>query len=250
MGDVVEAAEGERKTRRESTSNVEPDKGQLRPCGRQSEASKKPQQTRPIAPAEVRAWFKSSRTPLLNDTVYDEIAGLLTKMRWPSDPDLPEIPKQETDADKWWDFRRVPDAAKMLLASMPAMLLHWEKLRWAPETRVGYEVIKELSDALSRALPYIEFPFGEYERLSPQKRPKKHKNWHMAAISVAHKVVKAITPYWSKRPSIHRNSIVIKVVREALGRMGYPKVEASAISAHLTRFDLKFGLFSVGMTTK
>ena len=75
-------------------------------------------------------------------------------------------------------FEGATDAANMLLASIPAMLSHWEGLQWAPETRDGYAVIESLHDALSRAFPYIEFPFGEHERLTPQKWPKKPKEWH------------------------------------------------------------------------
>jgi hypothetical protein len=116
--------------------------------------------SRPIAPAEVREWFKSPRMPPPSDEVCDEIAAHLTRMRWPSDPsddpDSPWLPKQEADTNQWWDFKGATDAANMLLAGIPAMLSHWEQLQWAPETQDGYAVIESLRDALSHALPYIE----------------------------------------------------------------------------------------------
>jgi hypothetical protein len=209
-----------------------------------------------ITADEVRQWFGSSCGLQLGDAQYDEIAACLTKWRWPSDPpDSPWLPKEEieTNPNPWWDFQGASDAAKTLLASVPAMLSHWDGLRWAPETNAGYEAIKTLRNALSVAMPYIEWPFGQYERQTGRKQPKA---WHIPAILVAQVIVKAMIKAGHDEPGITRNSVVVRVVRKALIRMGYPDPEmvtTTAIGAHLTRWDKKFGLTPKGiaaMTTK
>jgi hypothetical protein len=127
-----------------------------------------------ITAAEVREWFGRSRKPVLSDALCDEAAGRLNKMRWPCDPPAadPDPPEPEIDTDKWWDFQGVADAANTLLDCVPGMLWHWERLRRLSETRDGYEAIKAFGEALTRALPYIKFPLGEYERRTHHKRPK------------------------------------------------------------------------------
>jgi hypothetical protein len=206
-------------------------------------APKKLPPSRTITPADVREWFGSRSRP--NEALCDEIAGRLTKMRWPSDPpDDPDSPWLqceilEPDTDRWWDFEGAADAAKTLLASVPAMLSFWDQLRWAPETRAGHEAIKALGGALSLALPYVEFPFGKYER-QVRKRPK---NWHVPAIIIASFIREALIQSGRGAPALTRNSVLVRVVRQALVRMEYPNigtVTPTAIGAHLTRWADKY----------
>jgi hypothetical protein len=214
---------------------------------------------RAITATEVREWFGSSCRAQLGDAQYGEIAAYLTKWSWPSDPPNPPsspcLPKDEieTNPNHWWDFQGASNAAKTLLASVPAMLSHWDGPRWAPETNAGDEAIKTLSDALSVAMPYIEWPFGQYERQTGRKQPQA---WHIPAVLIAHVIVKAMIKAEHDEPGITRNSVVVRVVRKALIRMGFPHLEmvtASAIGAHPTRWDKKFGLTPKGiaaLTTK
>lgn len=160
--------------------------------------------SRKINATEVKQWFGNSSKAQLRPAQYDEIATRLTKFRWPSDPpappDSPWLPKIiETDPDRYWDFQATTQAAKTLLDSVPAMLSHWAGLRWAPETRGGYDAIKALSDALLVALPHIEWPFGEIERLNGQKRLK---DWHTPAIIIANVVIKAMIEAGNNEPGI------------------------------------------------
>ncbi|MGC2222380.1 MAG: hypothetical protein WA624_08430 [Methylocella sp.] len=117
-------------------------------------------------------------------------------------------------------------------AAIPAMLSYWDGLQWAPETRGGYEAIKALDTALSLALPYIEFPFGKYERKTHRHRPK---DWHMAAIVIARIFIEAMIKSVGKTPSLERKSRLIVVVNEVMRRMNYKSVTDSAISRHLIR---------------
>lgn len=211
--------------------------------------------SRIITAAEVRDWFGKSRKSLLGDTQYREIAAFLTKIRWPSDtgPLFQPCPVVvETDeADRYWDFDAAFAAAKLLLESMPAMLRHWNGLLWAPETRGGHPAIKALQDSLTVALPYIEWPFGEYVRQTGRKKPKP---WHLPALMVARVVVKAMIEAGHDEPSITRNSVVVRIVRTALIRMGFlNEITTSAVGAHLTRWNKKHGLTPKGiaaLTTK
>jgi hypothetical protein len=214
--------------------------------------------SRTISAAEVKGWFGKSRKLKLSDAQYDEIAARLTKLRWPCDlpdpPNSPGLPKEiRTDPNRWWDFQGSSDAAKVLLDSAPAMLRHWDGLRWATETSGGYEAIKTLGNALAIALPYIEWPFGDYEGQTGRKRPKA---WHIPSVLIAHVILKVMVEAGRNEPGITRNSVVVRVVHKALTRMGYPNlrmITTTAIGAHLTRWNKKFGLTPAGvaeLTTK
>jgi hypothetical protein len=157
--------------------------------------------------------------------------------------------KPDTDDDQWWDFQAASDAAKLLLASTPRMLQHWDGQQWAPETRDGYKAIKALEDALSAAQPYIEWPFGKYKRQDYRERPRP-KNWHLLAVLIANIIVKALIQSGHRAPGLAANSIVVRVVCKALARMGYPDINMvthSAVGAYLTRRAAKYGKF--GITT-
>ena len=122
------------------------------------------------------------------------------------------------------------------------MVVHWDGLRWAPETRGGYDAIKGLEATLLVALPYIEWPFGEGERLTGQKRPKV---WHTYAFGIARLIIDEMIKAGHTEPGITRNSVVVRVVHKALVRMGIPyskTLSDTAIGAYLTRFNEKYGL--------
>lgn len=212
---------------------------------------------RTIAAAEVEGWFGKSNRSQLGDAQYREIAAQLTKWRWPSDPINPSNTLSSDEAEigysTYWDFKAAIDAAKLLLDSMPAMLRHWDGLQWAPETRGGYPAISALQKDLLTALPYIEWPFGRYERRTGRKRAK---SWHLPAVLVAKALIKCAADAKQIEPSLTRNSVAVRVVRKALIRMGFKDINtvtASAVAAHLARWDKKYGLTSKGiaaLTTK
>lgn len=129
------------------------------------------------------------------------------------------------------------------------MLKHWAQLAWAPETRGGHLAITTLQDALVIALPYIEWPFGRYERQTGRRKPK---IWHLPARLIANVVIKEIIAAGHDEPSITRNSVVVRIVRKALIRMNYPEVTNSAIGAYLTRWSQKYRQSprTRGLTTK
>jgi hypothetical protein len=219
--------------------------------------------SREIAPDEVKGWFANCRRPRPDEALCAEIAGRLTKMRRPSDPrqsfgvenydellkrGMIKFTKQDPESpwvavvltevdDRWWDFEGARNSANTLLDSIPSMLQHWETLRRWPETLDGYEVIKALEHALARALPYIEWPFGEGERQDPP-RPS---SWHMPAVLIANIIAEALIRSGRLSTSTVANSTVVKVVHKALIRLEYPDIDASAIAMYLTRRSAKFG---------
>ncbi len=184
---------------------------------------------------------------MMGEAQFRKIAVGLTRFKWPADPAPPPgsawVPREiETDLNRWWDFEAVTEAAKTLLRNAPAMLSHWEGQRWAPQTRNGFEVIKALGDALFSAIPYIEWPFGYYERQGRSKRPKP---WHIMALVIAKLVINVMIEAGHNDPGITRNSIVVRIVYNALIRMGFSNVSMitpAAIGIHLTRWNEKFGL--------
>jgi hypothetical protein len=216
--------------------------------------------SRPIASAEIKEWFESCRKPRPNDALCTEIAAQLTKMRWAADPpetfglkDHDELLKKgmikytRRDAESpWvavvdaetdhlgWDLQGAESAAKTLIDIMPNMLRHWEGRRSPPGNSDGYHAIKALADSLSAAYPYIEWPFGKYDRIDPRKQARP-KIWHMPAFGIAHTVIGALKQPGRPSVSIAANSVTVHVVGRALERMGYPHVEASTIARYLDR---------------
>lgn len=212
---------------------------------------------RTVTPDEVKEWFGRSRKAQLHEERYGAIAADITALKWPGDPppptDAPWLVKgtPDSDKDRWWDFEAVAKAAKLVLASLPAMRRHWNGLRWAPETRGGYNAIEALEETLKVALPYIEWPFGEYERATGRKTPKE---WHIPSIILAGMIIRTMVEAGNRSPAISRNSVVARVATKALIRMGFQKELAQeTVSMHLTRWDKKYGLTPNGirvLTTK
>jgi hypothetical protein len=203
--------------------------------------------SRKITAAEVRRWVGNSKRSKLGPAQCNEIAEALTSYRWPADPPSPPgspwVPREiDGDPDRWWDFKATTEAAKALLKSAPAMLSHWEGQRWTSQTRDGFDVIKALGDALFLAMPYIEWPFGYYERQARRRQPKP---WHTMAVIIANLVIKVLIESGQNAPGITRNSVVVRVIRNALVRMDFPNskmITPSAIGMHLERWDKKYGL--------
>jgi hypothetical protein len=199
--------------------------------------------SRTISPDEVSEWFGKLRQSL-NNAQYDALASRLTGWRWPSDSVAQKegrtnVDGQAPDRQQYWDVKGASKAAQLLLDSVPAMLAFWRRPRPVPIISEGYEATKALRRALLVAKPFIEWPLGKPERRTGRKRPK---NWHVPAVLVASYVIEAIVDAGSESPGITRNSVVVRVVRRALRRMGYPQIEHGALGAHLARWDKKYGL--------
>jgi hypothetical protein len=194
-----------------------------------------------ITLAEVEGWFKCHREPWPNAAICVEIAARLSRMRWGDDPRYgPPQPAAEDDPppSKWdhphWSSEQVADAAKLLYASAPAMLKHWENRRASPESNAGYHAIMMFRDAIMLALPYIECPFG---KRYPYKKPKNWlvPNWHMPAILIAYWISEARIKAGHPPPrKLSENTPTIKITHKALERMKYV-VERTTLAAYLTR---------------
>ena len=196
----------------------------------------------PISAAEIEGWFKSSRTLAPSSAQCEDLAQALSGWRWPSVPPKPSqcremIPHEVEEMEaEWWNVKGAIAAAKELGAAIPNMLKHSEGLgRWS-ETRGGYEAIEKLREALVTAKPYIEFPLGPYEPAKGQKSPKP---WHLAAVLVAGLLVSTMDEFTSR--SLAKNSVIVRVVRQALNRMGYPQQEAGTVSQYLSRWRERWG---------
>jgi hypothetical protein len=161
------------------------------------------------------------------------------------------LEEQDSDPFLWWDVKGASDAAQTLRDGIPLMISHWEGLRPTLETRTAHEAMKTLQSALDVAMPYIKWPFGRPER---HYRRQRLKAWHLPAVQIAFFIIEVMVRAGHNSPGITRNSVVARVVRQALIRMGYLKeVGLGAIGAHLTRWDQQFGLTPKGiaaLTTK
>lgn len=218
--------------------------------------------TRSITHAEVMNWFARGHKPWPTEKDCADIAARLTKMRWPGE-ELPAIGDDEQwqidypgsdgppvyqrvpyKADPWWDLEKAAASAKVLLDNIPAMLWHWQRLQTTPyETipgqkpanlRGGYEAIERLRVALDAALPYIEFPFGEYERQDHRKR-KRPKAWHAHAIAITPIIADALRQSGHPVRGTTHNTALVRIVRQALVRIGHDKnIKPAAVAAKMT----------------
>ena len=170
----------------------------------------------------------------------------MTRLHWPEDPastaGSPWLPEITTTFDeRWWDFKAAANAANTLNESIAKMLVFQEGLLSSPETRDSYAAIKSLGDALVTAIPYIEWPFGPYERRSGFRRAKQ---WHTYALIIARLTIDELEMAGHGDRGITRNSVVVRVVQNALLRMRIPPqtLSKTAIGAFLTRWNKKYGL--------
>ena len=144
--------------------------------------------TRKITSREVKEW-----SPKWSDEVCSKIAAGLSRIRLASDPEPEPLQSSDAAADEYWDsFQLATDAAKQLTANIPALLRHWEGLRWHPLTRSGYDKIKALEQDLLAARHEIEWPFGEYQRQDHRKK-RRPSEWHMPAVLIVSVIRSAFT---------------------------------------------------------
>jgi hypothetical protein len=198
--------------------------------------------SRTITLSEVRDWFGKSKKLQLGRGQCSKIAARLTRLRWPSDSPTPTDTFDPEIMEGYWDFDNATKAAKTLLEHVPAMLSHWKSLRPTAESRAGYEAIHNLKDALSTAMPYVEWPFGRYQRQTGRKQPK---DWHIYSVLIARLVVEVLVVAGESKPGITHNSLVVRVVHKALIRMDFPNsamITRDAIGAHLSRWNKRYGL--------
>jgi hypothetical protein len=195
-------------------------------------------QSHSITAAEVKAWFGQRSNARLNENQYRAIAKKLNKLKWFGEP-IKRGTKPSRNTDRYWDFSAAIKAAKLLLDAMPAMKTHWRALTWAPQTREGYPATVALERALQTALPFIEWPFGRYQRATGRKQ---RKEWQVPSVLVA-KILIDATVAAHRNPSLARSAVLVRVTHAALKRMGYRlNVGISGVSAHLTRWDKQYGL--------
>jgi len=221
-----------------------------------------------ISGDEVMEWFARGHKPWPTEKDCADIAARLTKVRWPGE-ELPAIGDDEQwqidypswpdgppvfrrvpyKADPWWDPEKAATAARVLLHDFPAMLWHWRGMRHTrAETlpgqkparlREGYAAIKRLGDALEAALPYVEFPFGKYRR-QDHREGMRLKPWHVHAVAITPMIVETLRrsghPIPAHLRKITHNTAAVRIVREALVRMGYDKniIKPPAIAQFLT----------------
>ena len=212
---------------------------------------------RTITAAEVRVWFVGGpkSKPWPSEALCAEVAARLTKFRWASEWPSPEISDEGAAAISWdnpwtserecypcWDSEEAAHAAKALLKNIPAMLAHYSPMR----QHDGYDAIERFRVALDAAIPFIEFPFGKYDRDEARKRqlhPKHPKPWHASAIPVARVTIDALRRSGHTVEGTSHNTITVRIVRDALVRMGFDDIEKPAIAKVLTKWADEHGQF-------
>jgi hypothetical protein len=196
----------------------------------------KPEINRTITGAEVMEWFKRGREPWPGEELCAGIAADMNKWLWPVDP-RPIYPEQDF-ADPWWDTVKAAAGVKALLDDVPAMLWNLHRMR----SRSGYDAIERLRGALDAALPYIEFPFGKYERQDHRKR-KRPKPWHAHAVLITPMIADALRQSGHPVRGATHNSAVVRIACEALVRIGYDRniIKPAAVAAKLTDWYAEFG---------
>ena len=155
-------------------------------------------------------------------------------------------------SDPWWNPDLAAARAKALLDDVPAMLWHWHRMQATPDEtrpgqkpvhlRGGYDAIQRLRVALDAALPYIEFPFGEYERQDHRKK-KRPKPWHAHAVGITPLIANALRQSGKLVRGATHNSALVRIVCRGVG----PELDSdenivkpTAVAAMLTDWYAEF----------
>jgi hypothetical protein len=163
----------------------------------------------------------------------------------PLDPNSPWVAEPCDETGPWWDPEKAADAARVLIEDIPAMLRYWNRTLSPVPGRDGCDTIERLRVALDAAMPFIEFPFGEYDREEARKRrlhPKRPKSWHASAIAVAYVIIPALQQSGHTVRGTSHDTIAVRIVHDALDRMRYGKIGRPAIAKILTKWVGEYGL--------
>jgi hypothetical protein len=205
----------------------------------------------PITALELRQLLEEKYGSSLSDESCKALVDLVRRMAEPP-PRRPPETAADINLPVWcWDMAEVADAAETLHEAMPKLVTFWGALRTNDEVRAGHEAVKQLSDALATALPYVKHPLGAYER-NQKKRPKE---LHLPAVIIANALDKALSEAGHTKPAFSRNSIPVRVIHAILIRLdllpvihetekeAHKKTEAarSAISTHIDRWWKAYG---------
>jgi hypothetical protein len=182
-----------------------------------------------VEPAEVREWFECHRKPWPNEAAYGAIAGLLSRMRWGSDP--PDSDRVAGEQPRW-SAEEIAEAARLLHAMTPAMVKYWETRRASAENNEAFYSMLVLRDAIMLAMPHIEYLEKSYAK--PKAVKRQSSDWHMQAIGLAHYVRQALIKAGHDAPRLSLNAPTIKIVYKALKRTKFA-VKRPALAAYLSR---------------
>jgi hypothetical protein len=180
-----------------------------------------------VEPAEVREWFECHGKPWPTEAAYGAIAGLLSRMRWGSDP--PDFDRVTGEQPRW-SAEEIAESARLLHAMTPAMVKYWETRRASAENNEAYFAMLVLRDAMMLALPHIEYLGKSYAK----PKAKNWVVWHLIAIAIAYYVREALIESGHDAPKLSKNTPTIKIVHKALLRMNF-NVKRPAVAAYLSR---------------
>jgi hypothetical protein len=171
-----------------------------------------------VSAEHVMKWFGRSLNPAVGLGQCAEIASFINGCRWagerpprPGQPGFVRILEPDAaDAARWWDFKEVARAGKMLLHNLPAVTANWQRQNGSPQGPARCDALNKLTEALQQTMPYIEFPFGPCEHRTG--RPSASKQWHTYALILSHFVLPAMIKAGHPNPAISRNSVLVRVL--------------------------------------
>jgi hypothetical protein len=190
-----------------------------------------------ITADEVASWFAVARPPRPDLEMCAELASKLDRMRRIKNGEpvewlggMPAIELRNDQAETpFWDTVKVSAACKNIVDAMPRL----KAMASATDQEI-YQAVLSLEQALFEVSEFIEWPLGRNESVI-RHRPK---DWHIAAISVAHNVAWTWLRAGKPRVSYARTSTAVRIVSTALQRIGYTEsdVNPSAVSQYLSRW--------------
>jgi hypothetical protein len=200
-----------------------------------------------ISAAEVRRWYGRSSIELC-----EQIATKLNKMRWPTDPKVPEKEQKEQknplDEVHFWDTKAGAKAIRLLVEEILPSASHLARILEHPrfpQTQGRWKKIEAQKLGLTELLEFIEWPFGR-DSTRGYKPPR---DWHVFAVLVAQVFIDASAKLGLPEPAITENSRLARAVHHALIRMGFKKVgyvKPGAVGSHLVRWVKRGGSLSAG----
>lgn len=195
----------------------------------------------PLTTADIVSWFANCRGAKPSEEACAEIARRLDGPPSPQwlaySQDLESQQEGVPVSPEYWNFREVSAALKVLIAALPRVREHWERVADCDDALLARSALADLDKDLAASSTFIEYPFGEYAR-SHRKKPKE---WHLAATIILRCVGDALAMVKKRRIKFSYNSPAVKITQLALERMGYGNVTLATIAKHAERWNSRFG---------
>lgn len=193
-----------------------------------------------ITTEEVGKWFgqrQGSRLPLEGCTRLAEFLNRGPSAEWLALEQRSNRVAQEPNITiDYWDFKEISRAFATLTNALPRIKKHWNDVSDCELAFGARSALMGLDVALSLAGPAINFPFGEYRKITTHPL----REWQSASLVIFLKIRELMSDIKAGGVSCSENSVAVRVVQTALRRLGYGEHQTAKIADYLSRWTKRY----------